>query len=168
MRVESYRHLPHLPRPLQVRGDPSVREFLFQQTRVESDFDRYIDRVLDIAARLLTESRIFHLIVHFSSNQLTCWPNSDPYRYQVHLGPEVLTAGFTERFAVAPVMPPIVPAAALTGILGEFKRLRFKDPNIYLRNASINVVNGIIGMSFSCDGSHYLPYEDFRRLIDTY
>ncbi|HET9122592.1 MAG TPA: hypothetical protein VFN52_03715 [Acidiferrobacteraceae bacterium] len=167
MRAQHYQQ-PFPPRPLQVRGDPSVREFVFQQTRVESDFDRHVDPLLEVAARLLMESRVFHLIIHFSSNQLTCWPNSDPYRYRVHVGLEVLTAGFPERFRVASITPPVIPHAALKPILGEFRRLRFKDPNIYLRNGSINVINGIIGMSFSCDGSHYLPYEDFCQRIDTY
>jgi hypothetical protein len=33
---------------LQVKGDPSVRDFLFQQSRVENLFDTDLDRIYDI------------------------------------------------------------------------------------------------------------------------
>ncbi len=42
---------------LQVKGDPSIREFLFQQCRVESLFDNDLDRI--------------HEIVHALSNRLS-------------------------------------------------------------------------------------------------
>lgn len=153
---------------LQVRGDPSIREFVFQQTRTESEFDRRIDRLLEVVSQLLSESRLFHVIIHFSSNQLTCWPNADPCRYQVHLGGEVLSPSFAQRFHPMPLGTPVIPPSQLPGVLSEFKRLRFKDPNIYLRNGSVNLANGIIGMSFSCDGSHYLTYDEFRCRIGVY
>ena len=56
---------------LQVKGDPSVREFLFQQNRVESLFDSERDRIHNIVHMLLTEKGAFHVKIHYSSNQLT-------------------------------------------------------------------------------------------------
>ena len=35
------------------------------------------------------------------------------------------------------------------------------DENIYLRQASINVFNGLVSLTFSCDGSHYMPHSQF-------
>lgn len=35
------------------------------------------------------------------------------------------------------------------------------DEYLYLRAGSLNVVNGLIGLNFSCDGSHYLKAEEF-------
>jgi hypothetical protein len=46
-------------------------------------------------------------------------------------------------------------------VLAEFQRLRTHDRHIYLRSGSLNVVNGLVGLNFSCDGSHYLDYADF-------
>ncbi|MCG8099423.1 MAG: hypothetical protein JAZ05_10070, partial [Candidatus Thiodiazotropha taylori] len=43
----------------------------------------------------------------------------------------------------------------------EFKALRFVDETIYLRSASVNIMNGMLGLTFSCDGSHYMPVEEF-------
>ena len=46
-------------------------------------------------------------------------------------------------------------------VLGEFRRLRTQDEQLYLRSGSLNVVNGQVGLNFSCDGSHYLDHADF-------
>ncbi|MBO0614214.1 hypothetical protein [Thiothrix fructosivorans] len=43
----------------------------------------------------------------------------------------------------------------------QLKALRFADETIYLRSASLNIVNGTVGLNFSCDGSHYLSYDEF-------
>ena len=37
------------------------------------------------------------------------------------------------------------------------------DENVYLRAASLNVINGMVGLTFSCDGSHYIPAAEFLR-----
>ena len=50
-------------------------------------------------------------------------------------------------------------------ILDEFKRLRMSDEQIYLRSASVNRFNGMIGMNFSCDGSHYIAHDEFFRRL---
>lgn len=46
-------------------------------------------------------------------------------------------------------------------MLGEFKRLHTLDHQIYLRAGSLNVVNGLVRLAFSRDGSHYLNYAEF-------
>jgi len=46
-------------------------------------------------------------------------------------------------------------------ILEMFRTLRFSDEQLYLRAGSLNLINGLIGLNFSCDGSHYLPADEF-------
>ena len=53
----------------------------------------------------------------------------------------------------------------LSLVLDEFKRLRETDEQIYLRSGSFNRMSGMIGMNFSCDGSHYIHYEEFFRRL---
>ncbi len=55
----------------------------------------------------------------------------------------------------------IVPHDDIMKIFELFKALRTFDSTIYLRSGSLNLVNGFIGLNFSCDGSHYLTYDDF-------
>ena len=33
--------------------------------------------------------------------------------------------------------------------------------SIYLRTGTINTHNGLVGLTFSCDGSHYMHYDEF-------
>ncbi len=154
---------------LQVKGDPAVRDLVFQQTRVESEFDRNIEQLHALVARLFVEGRVFHVIVHYSSNQLTCWSYADPFRYRVSVGDAVFASNFATQFArTVGAATPAIPYYDIGVILSEFQRLRFKDPHIYLRHGSINVMNGVIGLAFSCDGSHYLSYNEFQRVIGHY
>lgn len=152
---------------LQVRGDPSIRCFVFQQERCDSLFDSRCDTLMPIVEELVCLRGVFHIKIHFSSNQLTCWPYDDPFRYQVYVGDEVFDPAFVTRFRfAASIERPVIPAVDVANILAVFKRLRFQDKSLYLRNASINRINGLIGMSFSCDGSHYIEYGEFYRTIE--
>jgi hypothetical protein len=155
---------------LQVKGDPSVRAFLFQQSRVESLFDADLERIHAIVRDLLISKGVFHVKIHYSSSQLTCWFCDDAYRYRVFVREEVLAPGFIEPFRDTRLdhLQPVISEEDINTILGEFRRLRTTDETIYLRNASINRVNGIIGMTFSCDGTHYIDHKEFFEKLDTF
>jgi hypothetical protein len=155
---------------LQVKGDPSVREFLFQQSRVESLFDTELDHIHKIVHSLLTRKGAFHVKVHYSSSQLTCWFSDDAYRYRVYVREEVLVPGFIDQFRDTALdhLQPVIDAEDTLAILEEFRRLRTTDETIYLRNGSVNRINGMIGMTFSCDGSHYIDHKTFFEKLDTF
>jgi hypothetical protein len=155
---------------LQVKGDPSVRAFLFQQSRVESMFDSELDRIHEIVRVLLTRKGAFHVKVHYSSSQLTCWFCDDAYRYRVYVREEVLDRGFIDQFRDVSMdhLQPVIDAEDISTILTEFKRLRSTDVTIYLRNGSINRINGMIGMTFSCDGAHYIDHKTFFEKLETF
>ncbi len=152
---------------LQVKGDPSVREFLFQQSRKQSLFDENLDKVHRVIYALLTSKGAFHVKAHYSSSQLTCWFYDDPYNYKVFVKEEVLTADFLDSFPSLSYegRQPSVEQHRITMILDEFKRLRLSDAQIYLRSASINRLNGMIGMNFSCDGTHYIQHDEFFQRL---
>jgi len=160
--------MPH--KWLQIKGDPSVRDFLFQQSRVESLFDGDLDRAHDIVRELLTRKGAFHVKIHYSSSQLTCWFSDDAYRYRVYVREEVLAPGFADQFRDTALdhLQPVIDAEETRAILDEFSRLRTTDRTIYLRNGSINRINGMIGMTFSCDGSHYIDHKTFFEKLDTF
>lgn len=155
---------------LQIKGDPSVRAFLFQQRRVESLFDTDLDRIHAIVHDMLTRKGAFHVKVHYSSSQLTCWFADDAYRYRVFVKEEVLQPGFLDQFRDSSIahLQPLIDSEDTIAILKEFKRLRSTDENIYLRNGSINRINGLIGMTFSCDGAHYIDHKTFFEKLETF
>ncbi|MGF1547631.1 MAG: hypothetical protein ACFCUG_09905 [Thiotrichales bacterium] len=146
----------------QVKGDPSIRSGVMYQCRVESPMDRNLDRALAILQELLTERGVFQCLVHFSSSQFTIWTAADPFRYRI-LDQEALSD--PDICLVFPVQsyPPdaALPLADVPRILETLRALRMADENIYLRMASINLFNGMISVTFSCDGTHYMRYDEF-------
>ena len=74
-------------------------------------------------------------------------------------------SGSTDICLVYPSRPYPVDATiartGITAILDEMQALRLIDTTIYLRTASINIYNGMISLTFSCDGSHYMRYDEF-------
>lgn len=146
----------------QVKGDPAIRSALFKQTRTESPMDRNIETVLSILEELLTERGIFQCQIHFSSSQVTIWTIDDPLRYRI-LDQEAITD--TDICLVYPSRPyPVdatIPRTTITPILEGMQALRMIDTNIYLRMASINIFNGMVSLTFSCDGSHYMRHTEF-------
>lgn len=147
---------------LQIRGDPSVRQFVFDQERIASEFDLRLDDVLARTEFLLREHGVFHAKIHFSSGQVTLWLLQDPMRYRVHIKEEFLSPMFCLPYARTPYTRlATLPESVVPLVLAEFRRLRSQDQHIYLRSGSINIINGLVGLNFSCDGSHYIDYAEF-------
>lgn len=111
---------------------------------------------------LLTERGVFQCQIHFSSSQVTIWTIDDPLRYRI-LNKEALTD--TEICLLYPSRPypaeAMMPREAIQKVLAAMAVRRVVDTTIYLRLASINIFNGMVSMTFSCDGTHYMRYDDF-------
>ncbi|MCW8942158.1 MAG: hypothetical protein OQK93_03170 [Gammaproteobacteria bacterium] len=146
----------------QIKGDPSIRGTMFQQTRVRSAMDEHIDEVLDVVESLMTEQGVFHAKLHFSSSRATLWSYSDPYRYRLHVLDEIINPKVCLVYEKMPYPErAMVTAGMVHNVLKAFKLLRDADETIYLRAASLNIMNGLVGLNFSCDGSHYMPANEF-------
>lgn len=147
---------------MQLKGDPAIRSGLFHQARATSPMDERIDLVLDLLAELITINGIFHAKLHFSSSRATLWSVDDPYRFRIHgieeLSNPDLCLAYPRREYPADAQ---IPQDAVIRILRCFRDLRFMDETIYLRSGMLNIFNGLIGLTFSCDGSHYMPWDEF-------
>jgi hypothetical protein len=146
----------------QVKGDPAIRGTVFQQCRVESRMDGNIERALSILEELLTQCGVFQCQIHFSSSQATIWTVDDPFRYRIldHEAlndPDICLIYPTCAYPVDAA----IPQHDISRILDTMQALRLTDPTIYLRMASINIFNGMVSVTFSCDGSHYMPHVEF-------
>ncbi len=146
----------------QIKGDPAIRSGLFAQHRMQSDMDNNIDNVLALMQALICEHGVFHGKFHFSSSRTTIWLFDDPYNYRLLSMNELNDPDICLAYPRHPYSQLAkVPESAIPKIFDYFRQLRFADETIYLRAGSINVVNGMISLNFSCDGSHYLPYQEF-------
>jgi hypothetical protein len=146
----------------QVKGDPAIRGTLFQQTRTESPMDRHMQTALPILEELLAERGVFQCQIHFSSSQAIIWTIDDPLRYRI-LDQQALTDPDICLLypSLAYPVDARIPRTEITRILNAMQGLRKVDMTIYLRTASINIYNGMVSLTFSCDGSHYMRYDEF-------
>jgi hypothetical protein len=133
-----------------------------QQCRVDSPMDTTLEQSMSILEELMTDRGVFQCVIHFSSSRATIWTMDDPYRYRM-LDQEALSD--PDICLVYPAIDypadALVPKEDVARILDTLKALRMADENIYLRMASINLFNGMISLTFSCDGSHYMRWDEF-------
>ncbi len=149
----------------QLRGDPSIRGSVFHQTRAESQMDQHLDTVLGVVEELMRDHGLFHVILHFSSSRAVIWQYDDPYRYRLLdiealIDPDICLA-YPRRAYPADAL---VAAEHIRAVLEKFRELRFMDEMLYLRSGTLNIFNGMVGLTFSCDGSHYIPVDEFLAM----
>ena len=165
------RELPHTEKMYkesdkwqQLKGDPAIRGALFLQQRSESLMDQHLDEVLPIMSELMMEHGIFHGKFHFSSSRATIWLVEDPFTYRLLNIDELIDPNIVLGYPRhAYHERAIVPQEQISQVFDVFKKLRFADENVYLRAGSLNVINGMVGLNFSCDGSHYMRYDEFLQ-----
>ncbi len=146
----------------QYRGDPAVRGTVFMQTRTTSLLDQHIDTVHDTFYQLMTQHGVFHSKIHYSSGRCSLWLYDDPYSYRIHNVDEIINPDICLAYPVRayPAKARVRPEQ-IRKVLDEFKQLRFADDTLYLRSSSLNIMNATIGLTFSCDGSHYMSVDEF-------
>ncbi len=146
----------------QIKGDPAIRSVVFNQQRIDSHMDKHLDEVIPIMSELMSEHGVFHGKLHFSSSRATIWLVDDPFSYRILSIDEIIDPDICLAYPRRTYHErAIVPAEKIMQVFELFRSLRFADDNIYLRAGSLNVINGMVGLNFSCDGSHYMRYDEF-------
>lgn len=147
---------------LQIKGDPAIRGTVFQQCRIDSLMDKHMDEACAILEELLTERGMFQGVIHFSSSRATIWLMDDPFRYRI-LDHEALDDPDVCLLYPLRDYPAdaLIPKQRIGRIISSMRQLRMADETLYLRSASINIFNGMISLTFSCDGTHYMSWQEF-------
>ena len=153
----------------QIKGDPAIRQTLFLQQRVTSAMDESIDNVNSILTELMLYHGVFHAKLHFSSSRATLWLYDDPHRYHLHVLDEIIDPAVCLAYPKRryPHDAEVIPDEIMK-IMEAFKRLRMADDTVYLRSASLNIINAMVGLNFSCDGSHYMSVDEFLEKPDSF
>lgn len=163
------RELPHTEKLYQepenwrqIKGDPAIRGGLFLQQRIDSLMDQQIDNVLSVMNELILEHGVYHGKFHFSSNRATIWHVDDPFVYRILSIDDLTDPDIVLAYPRRPYHGrAIVPQEKVEEVFEVFRQLRFADENVYLRAGSLNIINGMVGLNFSCDGSHYMRFDEF-------
>ena len=148
----------------QMKGDPSIRGNLFGQQRMASIVDDHMDDVLAVLVELIAFHGVFHTKLHFSSSRATIWMVDTPYNYRLLSSKDLTDPDTCLAYPHRDYTDlAIVPQEDIEKIFNMFKQLRFADENIYLRSGSLNICNGMVALNFSCDGSHYIRWDEFLK-----
>lgn len=154
--------LPRISHWKRIAGDPSIRDLMYHQERNISEMERSFDDLKVIIRDLVSHRGIFHFKLHFASSRATLWSADDPMRYRVHVLEEILKPSICLAYdACPPISESCVDDAQLEQVLDLFFTLRTSDPYLYLRAASLNVVNGLVGLNLSWDSQHFLSVDEF-------
>jgi hypothetical protein len=151
----------------QIKGDPVIRDALFQRPQARSALDERVDDVIAIMSELIGERGVFHAMLDFSTAYATLRLTEDPYRDRMHVLEEIIDPSICLAYPNRPYAEQaVVPPDLVRPVFEQFKRLRNVDEYIYLRSGSLNVINGMVELTFSCDGSHYIPVHQFLHKSD--
>ena len=135
-----------------------------EQVRQVSRMDREIGTVISVLEELITFRGVYHVKIHFSSSQTVVWQIDDPYRYRILGVNDLLDPDSCLAYPSHPYPEQAtIQSRDVRLVLERMEALRRSDNPIYLRSCSLNIFNGMVGTSFSSDGSYYIPYEDFLR-----
>lgn len=133
-----------------------------ENNSLSNHFDDRMDQLIDIAEQLILRKGVFHLGIHFSSSQLICWTLDNPYSFQVYTADEVFSDHFMRLFApLESKLHTCISKQHVRPILRSMKWLRQRKDGSELRNASLHMMNGHIGLSFACDDTRYINFKDF-------
>ena len=158
-------HLPLFPsKTLSCSPDclTSPSPLVSQQRRVSSSFDQYLNEIQGILNKLIGKHGVFHCALHYASAQAMLWQIHDPYQYSLYDIEKLLDP---DMYLTYPRCPYPANAKVSLRIVEQvqerFCTLRLADDRFYLRSGSLNIMNGLVSISFSFDGSQYMPAETF-------
>ncbi len=118
--------------------------------------------IKDILLKLISKYGVFHLMIHYLSNRVMLWQIDNPYQYELYSIEQILDPDMYLTYSKCDF-----PSQAKTSIeevqlvLERFDILQLVNDKIYLRSASINIMNAMVSLSFSFSGSKYMPIVDF-------
>jgi hypothetical protein len=132
-----------------------------QHAFVSCPLQQLLDTILSLLEVLLTERGVFQCQIHFSSCQLAIWTLNDPTRYSLLDHAALTDSELLLRYPKHdyPELAKI-PQQRIARVLDTLRSLRTGDECFYLQQASINIINGMISITCSRDGLHYLPYDE--------
>ena len=80
-----------------IKGDPSIRESVFERKRYTSFVDTHHAELLPIFEGLLLKRGIYQLFIAFNSNEVRTRSIFDPLREEIHSTEKFLIDGYIER-----------------------------------------------------------------------
>lgn len=129
----------------------------------KTHMDENIDYLIYILSSLMHEHGVFHCKLHFAAERCNLWSYQDPLHYRLHTIDEIMSNDLLEQYPQTDDYNPrnTVNPEQIPLIFAQLKALRQADDRIYLTSGSLNLVNGLLSLTFSGEGTHYIHVDDF-------
>jgi hypothetical protein len=160
------RHLPLSVNSKTISCQQSQQQNLAQKqkrpSRATNLFDKYQDDIQGILNKLIREHGVFHVIIHYNSTQVLLWQMDEPYEYRIYEIEQLLDPDMYQVYRRCPYPDKAkVSTGTVQQILKRFRTLRLADDSVYLRSGSLNIMNAMVGLTFSSEGTEYWPIDTF-------
>lgn len=127
-----------------------------------TETDINIDYLIYALSTLMQEHNIFHCKLHFESERCNLWSYQNPHDYQLHRIEELMSPEIFSQYPACEFnRHSVVAAEQIPLLFAQLKALRQADDNTYLHSGSLNIVNGMVGLTFSHNESEYLHVDEF-------
>jgi len=132
------------------------------QKRRTTEADTHIDYLIYAISTLMQEHGVFHCKLHFDSERCNLWAYQNPHTYQLHSIKELMSSELIDQYPATDYnQDNPVSAEQIPLIFAQLKALRQADDNSYLHSGSLNIVNGMVSLTFSHDEPQYLSADEF-------
>ncbi len=123
--------------------------------------NRLVD-IKDILLKLISKHGVFHLMIHYLSNKIMLWQINNPCQYELYSIEQIIDPDMYLTYPQCDFSNQAkVSIEEVQLVLERFHILQLVNDEVYLRSASINIMNAMISLSFSFSGSRYMSVTDF-------
>lgn len=142
------------------RQNPVNSSSKVKKRKTQTDLN--IDYLIYALSTMMQEHGVFHIKLDFDSEHCNLWSFQDPYHYRIHSIKELMSSDLLDQYpATGFNRRNVIPIEQIPQIFAQLKALRQTDDNIYLHSGSLNIVNGMVGLTFSHDEPRYIGVEEF-------
>jgi len=80
-----------------IKGDPTMRETVFDRERRESPMDKVLPELMPKLQALLTERNVSEISLHFNSGEIRLTSIFDPFNYEIHPANKLIDTSYLDR-----------------------------------------------------------------------
>lgn len=152
----------HLPFYANTLKEQQKTLFAYSSQRIVSTTDLHLEKMAKTVGRLMSEYGIFHCLIHYTSAQILLWQIANPFQYRLYTIAQLFEPTIYHAYPRTPYPEKaLISTQQIKQVLERFNTLRLAHDQIYLRTGSLNIMNGIVGLSLSCTGSQYFSTQIF-------
>jgi len=121
-----------------------------------------LDEILAILNTLMCDYGAYRVDVNFSNAHVTISFVDNPFNYRLYGVNEIMNRQFSLAYPRQTYLSHArLSQDAVSLVLGQFAVLSMTNDSIRLTRASLNIIDGLVGLTFSDKSNYVIPADDF-------